>query len=170
MARILERMRSVLTEEKSYPYLMGNAVKRLETARNVWKNSGPKNGSLAYLGGFSWCLFPWLGTRSFRALRKALMRISPELGISGIDYDGCYYLKLRMERGTPEELLNLLAKEFESCLSSPMRLVSESELPVFEKYDRFIPAELLRSSYVVDKLNSEEASIRILNILNGAGL
>ena len=106
-------------------------------------------------------MFPWLGTRSFRALRKALGRISSELGISGIDYEGCYYIKFRMERGTQRELIARLASEFDAVGDNVRLLVGGSELPIFEKYDRYIPAELLRSSYAVDKLNVTEAKGRV---------
>ena len=159
--RILERMKLVLTENVDYPYLKSNARRRLQIARKVCENVGITNSPLVYLGGYTWCLFPWLGTRSFRALRKALGRISSELGISGIDYEGCYYIKFRMEQGTQRELLARLASEFDAIGDNVQLLVGGSELPIFEKYDRYIPAELLRSSYAVDKLNLTEAKGRV---------
>ena len=46
-------------------------------------------------------------------------------------------------------------------------LVGENENPVFEKYDEFIPAALLRLAYAADKLRSDEAeeSVRELGKL-----
>ena len=99
--RILERMKQVLSEDTVYPYLKENAVHRLEIARRVAKNAGMTERSLIHLGGYTWCLFPWLGTRSFRALRKTIVSISSDFGISGMDHEGCYFIKFRMERGTP---------------------------------------------------------------------
>ena len=163
--RILERMKRVLTEDTVYPYLKDNAKKRLLTARNVARNVGLCQNNMIFLGGFTWCLFPWLGTRSFRALRKALGEMSCDFGISGIDYDGCYYLKFRMERGTPEDLLNCLYTKLCEVENDPIRLVRPSELPVFEKYDRYIPAELLRSAYAQDKMNVSEVLSRIKDMI-----
>ena len=163
--RILERMRNVLTEDTEYPYLKGNAKRRLNIARRVVENSRMSEVPLVHLGGFTWCLFPWLGTRSFRALRKAIGNISSEFGISGIDYEGCYFIKFRMERGTPYEFLRCLSAELKAAEKDARSLVKASELPVFEKYDQYIPGELLRSAYSVDKLNVTEAKIRVEQLL-----
>ena len=86
--RILERMRRVLAEDTVYPYLKPNARHRLEVARHVARNTGMTGeGShcLLPLGGYSWCLFPWLGTRSFRTLRKFLQRCGGEFRITAAD-------------------------------------------------------------------------------------
>ncbi len=162
--KILERMRRVLSEDTEYPYLKGNAKKRLEIARRVARNTGMTERSLIPLGGYTWCLFPWLGTRSFRTLRKMIGSVSEELGISGIDYESCNYMTFRMERGNDRILLDTLARAFCQDEVSPMSLVSPKELPVFEKYDPHIPAELLRHAYSVDRLDLPEASGRILDI------
>ena len=164
--RILERMKQVLVEDTVYPYLKPNAKFRLEKARVTALNSGLQYNNLLYLGGYTWCLFPWLGTRSFRALRKMLSLIAAEFGISGIDFEGCYYIKFRMEKGTPEMLLERLNSRFEQQGFDPIFLVSKNELPIFEKYDRFIPAELLRKAYSVDRLDCNEAKKRIKHLIN----
>ena len=46
------------------------------------------------------------------------------------------------------------------------RLVASGETPIFEKYDRFIPGELLRSAYAADRLRADEAEKRIKEILS----
>ena len=66
--RILLRMKQVLAEDRSYPYLMKNAVLRLEQARQSARNSGVTDQPLVCLGGNMWCLFPWLGTYAFFAM------------------------------------------------------------------------------------------------------
>lgn len=159
--RILERMREVLREDIQYPYLKPNARHRLEMARRVARNTGITERSLIHLGGFTWCLFPWLGTRSFRTLRKMIGTVASSFGISGMDYDSCNYLSFRMERGNERELLSFLWQEYSSNSVSSMSLISSKELPLFEKYDEYIPAELLRHAYAKDRLNLEEAVIRV---------
>ncbi len=162
--RILERMRDVLREDTVYPYLKGNAVARLEKARRVARNTGMIEHSLIHLGGYTWCLFPWLGTRSFRTLRKMIGAIAPSLGISALEYDGCNYMTFRMERGTGEDLLSYLSREYAYKQTSVQSLVSPKELPVFEKYDPYIPAELLRHAYATDRLDLQEATDRVMEI------
>ena len=71
-----------------------------------------------------------------------------------------------MERGAPYELLRCLSAELHTVENDPQMLVRDSELPVFEKYDQYIPGELLRSAYAVDKLNVSEAKARIEELLN----
>ena len=134
-------------------------------ARRVAKNTGMCELSLIHLGGYTWCFFPWLGTRSFRTMRKMIGSVSGAFGISGIDYDSCNYMTFRMERGSAEELLTCLYRQFSPEGVSPMCLVSPKELPIFEKYDRMIPAELLRHAYAVDRLNLTEAVSRLSEMI-----
>ena len=164
--RILERMRRVLQEDTVYPYLKGNAVRRLEMARRVAKNAGMNERPFVYLGGYTWCLFPWLGTRSFRTLRKMIGAVSAEFGISGMDFEGCNYMTFRMEHGSGEALFRRLLQSYGAPDATPLSLVSPKELPVFEKYDEYIPAELLRHAYAVDRLNLPEAVERIKELLD----
>lgn len=157
-------MKRVLEEDTVYPYLKGNAVRRLDAARQTARNTGMLRHSLVHLGGYSWCLFPWLGTRSFRTFRKILASKAPEFGISNIEFEGCNYITFRMERGNDYQLISCLAELIRREAISPLSLVSPKELPVFEKYDDYIPAELLRYAYAEDRLNVAEAGQRIADI------
>ncbi len=159
--RILERMRRVLAEGDIYPYLQENARARLQKARAVAANTGMTDTPIVHLGGFTYCLFPWLGTRSFRTLRKMLKVIAAPFGINGIEYEGCYFITFKMSKGTPEELLHALIRMAEQGVD-PETLISPTEMPVFEKYDHLVPLDLLRHAYAADKLNPTEACRRIL--------
>ena len=162
--RILERMKTVLSEDTVYPYLKPNAARRLEIARRVARATGMAHNSLVYLGGYTWCLFPWLGTRSFRTLRRFLAQNAARFGISGIEFEGCYYISFRMEKGSGEELAEFLYSYVKRHGIDALSLVSSKELPIFEKYDSYVPAELLRYAYSVDKLNILETERRIADI------
>ncbi len=162
--RIVERMKRVLEEDTVYPYLKPNAQKRLEMARHVARNTGMLKHSLVHLGGFTWCLFPWLGTRAFRTMRRMIQGESRRFGISGVEYEGCYFIKFRMSGGNDFELMQALNARAEEGID-PRSLVSSGELPVLEKYDSYVPADLLRQAYATDKLNPTETEIRIREIL-----
>ena len=161
--RIAERMRQVLREDTVYPYLKPNAQKRLDVARHVARNTGMTEHSLIHLGGYSYCLFPWLGTRSFRTVRRLIQSRSGQFGITGVEYEGCYFIAFKMSKGNDFELMQSLADEARAGID-PERLVSSGEVPLFEKYDDYIPADLLRHAFAVDKLNAAEAGRRILEI------
>ncbi len=162
--RILERMRQVLSEDTVYPYLKPNAQKRLEQARHVARNTGMLSHSVVHLGGYSWCLFPWLGTRSFRAMRRLLLRYAKMHQITGLEYEGCYFITFKMANGNDYELIRSLSDGVRNRVHCAEDLVGTSETPVLEKYDDYIPPALLRHAYATDAMDLDEAERRILEI------
>ncbi|MCR5120836.1 MAG: DEAD/DEAH box helicase [Ruminococcus sp.] len=153
--KILLRMREVLREDRSYPYLMKNAVCRLEQARNTARNSGVDRETLICLGGKMWCLFPWLGTYAFFALERFLkLRCGEQLGLRGMDSCRPYFIQFTM-KASREEFFRILAEEASKPLD-PMELVYPNEVPLFEKYDEFLPAELVRKGFAYGILGTEE--------------
>ncbi len=153
--KILKRMKEVLLEDTVYPYLKGNAAHRLSVARHLARNTGLGEHSLLHLGGSTWCLFPWLGTRGFRTLRRVLVANASALGVSGIEYDGCYYLKFHLE-GDSKRFLAALSRILEVGIRAE-ELVFPSEMPLFDKYDALLPPSLLRRAYARDRLSPLEA-------------
>jgi ATP-dependent Lhr-like helicase len=162
--KILERMKRVLEEDTVYPYLKDNARARLDVVRHVARNTGMHEHSLIHLGGYSWCLFPWLGTRAFRTLRRLLKKHAKQLGISGIEFEGCYYITFKMEKSGDFALIGELCRIAERGID-PESLVEASELPVFEKYDDYVPGELLRQAYATDRLTVPPVVQRLHEIL-----
>lgn len=160
--KILERMRRVLSEDIDYPYLKPQAKERLTSARDIARNTGMCDRQVIRLGGFSYCFFPWLGSRSFRTLRRILQRYGSHLGISSIEHEGCYFISFKMEGTTDEtlcpKLLELIEKENRL---EPTDLVFESECPSIDKYDPLLPPSLLRKAYAIDRLDVAEAVQRI---------
>ena len=163
--KILERMKRVLEEDTVYPYLKPNAMARLEVARHVARNTGMLTHSVVHLGGYTYAMFPWLGTRSFRTLRKFLAKNAGPLKISNVEFEGCYYLTFRMERGNDYDLVAHLATLSDTHGIDCYALVEGGELPLFEKYDEYVPAELLRKAYATDRLRSDEAEERLRQML-----
>ncbi len=162
--KILRRMKQILVEDTIYPYLKENAVKRLIQARKTARNTGMLEHSLVHLGGYSWCLFPWLGTRSFRTLRKFIQRNSKDNNISGIEFEGCYYITFKMEKITDLNFITHLLNRVERDGIDKYALVENGEIPVFEKYDNYVPYDLLRKAYAADKLRSDEVEDQIRKI------
>ena len=161
--RILERMKQVLAEDTEYPYLKENARVRLENARHLARNTGMLDRCLVHLGGLSWCLFPWLGTRSFRTFRRFILAHAKDFKISNVEFESCNYLMFRMEKGSREDLLQALALEAGRGIRCE-ELVFPGETPVYSKYDPYIPADLLRRAFAVDRLRADEVEARIREI------
>ncbi len=164
--RVLERMKQVLIEDTVYPYLKPNAQNRLEAARLAARNSGMLDHSLICLGGYTWCLFPWLGTRSFRTMRKFITHNAGRFRISGLEFDGCCYMTFKMEGANDYELISELSRIAERDGINREALVAKGEVPLFEKYDTFIPDSLLRRQYAVDRLRTDEVELRLKQILS----
>ena len=150
--KILKRMKRILLEDKRYPYLKPFAAKRIDETRALVKRTSMLDSPIVHLGGYSYALFPWLGTRSFRTLRKVLGQFKDRFKLSAIDYERCYYISFRMERGTPEELYNAIKSRITSEDFDVYELAASGENPIFDKYDEYIPSELLREAYAADRL------------------
>ena len=120
--------------------------------------------SIVHLGGYSWCIFPWLGTRSFRTFRKFLAAHAYEYKISGIEHEAGAYITFKMEKGNDYILARGLAEEVKRNGIDPLSVIASAENPVFDKYDEYLPNSLLQKAYAADKLDPNETEKRILEI------
>ena len=158
--RILERMFRVLEEDKGYPYLMRHAVARLGEARDSFRKSGMDKRPLIHLGGKMWALFPWLGSYTFLALERFLkLRCASRLGLRGMDTSRPYYLQFTMQAGE-EEFYRIVSEEAGKDFD-PLELVYPKEVPVFEKYDEYVPEELVRKGFALGVLDVESMKKRV---------
>ena len=159
--RILERMYKVLDEEKSYPYLMKHAVCRLRDARSTFMKAGMKDHPLVHLGGNMWALFPWLGSYAFLALERFLkLRCGKALSLKGLSSSRPYYMQFTM-KVQEEEFYRITAEEASKDFD-PMELLYPSEVPVFEKYDEYVPPQLVRKGFAAGVLDIEGMKQRVL--------
>ncbi len=159
--RILERMYGVLREQKSYPYLLRHAACRLQDARETFLKSSMENHPLVHLGGNMWALFPWLGSYAFLALERFLkIRCGERLGLKGMNPSRPYYLQFTMK--VKEEEFYRIAAEEAAKDFDPLELVCPKEVPVFEKYDEYVPDELVRKGFALGVLDVNGMKQRVL--------
>jgi ATP-dependent Lhr-like helicase len=152
--RILERMHRVLEEDSIYPYLGTSARARLLQARHVARNAHLCEEPLICLGGTSWCLLPWLGSYAFLALERFLkIRCADELGLKGIDSSRPYFMQFTM-RADAATFYRVVHEQAERPLD-PMELVYPGEVPRFDKFDEFVPDELVRKGFAYGVLDVE---------------
>lgn len=160
--KILQRMRKVLQEERSYPYLMKNAVARLEQARFTANRSGTTETPLICLGGNMWCLLPWVGTYTFLAMERFLkIRCGNRLGLKNFDSARPYYMQFTM-KVSQEDFFRIVREEIQKPLD-PQELVYPGELPLFDKYDEYLPEALVRKGFAEGVLDTEELKKTILS-------
>ena len=162
--RVLRRMRQVLQEDTRYPYLMKNAVARLNQARYTAAQSGTTDSPMISLGGRMWCLLPWVGTYAFLAMERFLkIKCGNRLGLKNFDSARPYYMQFTMSVSL-EAFYRIVAEEAAKPID-PLELVYPKELPVFDKYDEFLPEELVRKGFALGVLDVEE----MLSTIRGWG-
>ena len=159
--RILERMYAVLSEDRSYPYLMRHAVCRLADARETFRKPLMSQRPLVRLGGKMWALFPWVGSYAFLAMERFLkLRCGQALGLKGLSSSRPYYMQFTMQ-ADEEEFYRTVCREAEKDFD-PMELVYPDEVPVFEKYDEYVPDELVRKGFAYGVLDVEGMKRRVM--------
>ena len=140
----------------------GGALRAMEDGQDASPDvDGSVPMSLINLGGDTWALFPWLGTYAFLALERVIkLRMPAELGIKGVDVSRPYFIQFRMSADR-EDFLDALATVFSQEID-PMGLLYPKELPVFDKYDEYLPPELVRKGFAEGVLDVEGARARVL--------
>ena len=149
---VLERMLRVLMEDTDYPYLMDNARGRLAQARSTARNAHLDHVPLVRLGGDTWGLFPWLGSYAFLALERFLkIKCADQLQLKGLDSSRPYFMEFRM-KGDEQLFYDVLAEQALTPFD-PLDLVYPDEVPIWEKYDEYVPIELIRKGFAESVLD-----------------
>ncbi|WP_051226978.1 DEAD/DEAH box helicase [Butyrivibrio sp. MC2013] len=157
---ILERMKKVLEEDRTYPYLMQNALARLSQGRKACRAAAITDRPLVCLGGNMWALFPWLGSYSFLALERFLkIRCAPLLALKGMDSSRPYFMQFTM-KASEQDFYEIVTEAADIPLD-PMELLYPGEVPVFEKYDEIVPPDLVRKGFAMSVLGTDEMLKRV---------
>lgn len=160
--KILTRMRRVLQEDRQYPYLMKNAVARLEQARFTAAHSGAADKTLINLGGNMWCLLPWVGTYTFLTMERFLkIKCADRLGLRGLDSARPFFIQFTM-KADEATFFRVLAEEIRKPID-PMELVYPKELPLFDKYDEYLPEELVKKGFALGVLDVDGLREKVLS-------
>jgi len=155
--KIVRKIRDILSDDVDYQYLMPRAAERLLQAREIAKSSGMLETSALHLGGATWCLFPWIGSKSNWTLRRFIKsKCVRKFGLSDIEYGDWFYIRLNIGKGDGYELVRYISSFFSDGSPDLEGLVGEKENPVYERYDKFVPQELIRRGYLSDKMESDE--------------
>ena len=163
--KILTRMRRVLQEDRQYPYLMKNAVARLEQARFTAAHSGAADKTLINLGGNMWCLLPWVGTYTFLTMERFLkIKCADRLGLRNLDSARPFFIQFTM-KADEETFFRVLAEEIRKPID-PMELVYPKELPLFDKYDEYLPEELVKKGFAFGVLDVDGLREKVLSWKN----
>jgi ATP-dependent Lhr-like helicase len=156
---IIQRIRQVLEEDTDYAYLQSHAIERLQLARQLARISHITHQSILALGGSRFMLLPWQGTKVIHTMTLLLT----SAGVRVRNVGQPYYLEVEAPN------LSVLRDHIVNLVNYPPSaelLVESISLRELQrnKYDRFLPENLLRSAYAIDNLdmNSAIASLKSL--------
>lgn len=153
--KVLQQMRKILAEERQYPYLMKNAATRLSETRAMAQAAGLPDKQLVNLGAKTYCLFPWTGSYAFLALERFLrLKCASRLGLKNFDSVRPYYIQFSMDV-SEGEFYQILAEEAAKDFD-PLDLLYPKEVPVFDKYDEYLPDDLVRKEFAYSVLDLTE--------------
>lgn len=153
--KVLQQMRKILAEERQYPYLMKNAAARLSETRAMAQAAGLPDKQLINLGAKTYCLFPWTGSYAFLALERFLrLKCASRLGLKNFDSVRPYYIQFSMDV-SEGEFYQILAEEAAKDFD-PLDLLYPQEVPVFDKYDEYLPDDLVRKEFAYSVLDLTE--------------
>jgi len=160
--KVLERMKKLLFEDLVPPYLRPNAAARLLETRQIIKNANT-DCSLIHLGGEVWALMPWLGTYAFLALERFLkIKCAGTLKLTAIESSRPYFIQFKM-KASRQEFVDTI-RSIASQPLDPMELVYEGEVPLFEKYDEYVPEGLIRKGFAKGVLDVEGMLQKMRNL------
>lgn len=162
---IVNRVRRVLAEDVIYPYLHEGARIRLEEVRTLARRTGLVDQPILPLGGNNYMMVPWLDSRSFATLELILRNLLPIR-----DSASPYYLEVHINDPEHTEDPALMRERLRKILANPPTAESIVEmLPRFalyaDKFDRYIPEELLRQAFARDQLDIHTAITALENML-----
>jgi ATP-dependent Lhr-like helicase len=154
--KVLQRMRRVLLEDVQYPYLQNKAKERLKAVRQLAKTTGLERDNIISLEGNTYCIFPWMGTVAHRTLERFLnFFVRYSLDIRSIGGLSPYFLTVKLGKNSlkelSDEIVAFCGKEFTGD-----DLISSEEVQKLQKYDEFIPNNLLRKAFACDYLDVAE--------------
>lgn len=153
--KVLQQMRKILAEERQYPYLMKNAAARLSETRAMAQAAGLPDKQLINLGAKTYCLFPWTGSYAFLALERFLrLKCASRLGLKNFDSVRPYYIQFSMDV-SEGDFYQILAEEAAKDFD-PLDLLYPQEVPVFDKYDEYLPDDLVRKEFAYSVLDLTE--------------
>ena len=139
----------------------GDTLARLEQARFTAAHSGAAEKTLINLGGNMWCLLPWVGTYTFLTMERFLkIKCADRLGLRNLDSARPFFIQFTM-KADEATFFRVLAEEIRKPID-PMELVYPKELPLFDKYDEYLPEELVKKGFALGVLDVDGLREKVL--------
>jgi len=161
--KIIERIKRILEEDRVYPYLMDDAQKIIEEARNFAREGELLKTSLIPQGGNTFLLCPWTGTRELETIEKLLScGLRQHLGVISVTNAGYFlYVKSHLSAREFRERLKTVKVD----IDDPSLVLDDDKVQTIDKYDYMVPEELLKKAFLYNQMNVP-AALEILGELS----
>ncbi|MDO5861565.1 MAG: DEAD/DEAH box helicase [Thermoplasmata archaeon] len=142
--RVMSRMREVLLSDERFPWLDSAAKAELQASRSAFRDGG-FDGYLETPAGYT--IFPWVGTRRFEAMRRALADMD---GVEVLAHASPYWIAVRTQRsqGQLEQGLRNIVRS-----SDEEDFVLQEDVEDMGKFERFVPEGLRAREFAADRLD-----------------
>lgn len=133
--------------QNSYPYLQARAKKRLQIARKAAQSIGLQDSSILPLAPNRFLVFPCCGSRQFST--QLLLLDLANIKVRSV-YEP-YYYEIVHEADNPDDLRLPFRRSY-STLPANSDLIGKIHEAALRrnKYDRYIPTDLLREAFAQD--------------------
>ncbi|HEX3026437.1 MAG TPA: hypothetical protein VHR42_04315, partial [Clostridia bacterium] len=149
---LVRKMRSILLSDDDYPYLTDSCRERLAEIREIARNSSFLSDRVVKLSENKFAVFPWIGTRQLFTLHFLLL----QKGIkSKIPWRTSVYLEVVFNGSVPDakEALEEMIDGISSEEADPFSLPLPHKVQIENKYNEFIPPDLLKKQFLFDFLD-----------------
>lgn len=160
--KIFKKIKKILQEDTTYPYLQPTAVSLLFDAREIARRSGILEHDIIRYAEKSYFLCPWGGTKEMSTIKQLF------------DFGLKEYLDIRNVSGMPfyidftsglgDDELHKKLEDLNCKNGNPDLVLNQNAVPKMDKYDYMVPDDLLKSAYLNNQMNIDKAN-EILNNL-----
>lgn len=153
--KVVERMGRILGEDVIYPYLKEGSVDSLEKARAYAREIDLLSQSYFRYGTNSFYYCPWVGTKELMTVKQLFaVGLKDVLGVRSV-VGGLHYLQVTAD--CPVEEISTRVKEVCGDFHRPEWVLPEGMAPKIDKFDWFVPDDLLRKSFLFHEMMLEDA-------------
>lgn len=150
---IVKKMRDILLSDEIYPYLNEEGMRRIEEGRELARRYDLCNCLVFEEEGKKY-IFPWIGGIERDTLaREIKYKLTQEDDVRFVKSYSPHVIGIKTSY-TRDELVEIL-HELRVNLCNPHEMIDNSENLTVEKYDYYIPDELLRTAYVEDMIRQD---------------
>lgn len=150
---IVKKMREILLSDEVYPYLNEEARQRIEEGRDLARRYDLCN-CLVFEDEGTQYIFPWIGSVELETLAREIeYKLTQEENVRFVKSHAQHVIGLKTGYSR-EELVERLY-ELRGNLCNPYDLIDDDERLDVEKYDYYIPRELLKIAYAEDLIRQD---------------